>query len=359
MLRLGLVAGTVGQRERARRASTCRSRRARCPTTDMTEHDLVTLASDGERGGGPPASPRASGACTSPSTRPAPTPGRSCTRTAPTPRPGASSASRSTRHRGARRPPGAVYAPCPHRRSDEIASAAVAALGDRGPCCSGATACWRSGDSPRAGARRCRRCGARGRRWPGCCARRGERPRAGQPAPARARHRRRRRRGRSARHRRGAAAAHGARPVLGGVSWERRPIDPRARSARRRARSPTRGARAGRAAAPSAARACAPVACASPRRAWPSCSARRRCWSTPTPARPCWPTASRPRWRELDCDLAVFVDVGGDVLAARRRAGAGQPALRLDPARRGGARCSDAEGRRCWAACSGSAATAS
>ena len=132
------------------------------------------------------------------------------------------------RHRGARGAAGgevltARFAPT---GTDEIADRGREALGDRRAVLLAATAWWRWARRPLRPRRRASRSSARPRSR-GCCARDRRRPAALALAPpARARHRRRRRRRRRARHRRGLPAAHGAEPVVGGVTWERRPIDP-------------------------------------------------------------------------------------------------------------------------------------
>ena len=67
----------------------------------------------------------------------------------------------------------------------------------------------------------------------------------------------------------------GAEPIVGGVTWERRVIDP---APGPRSEAEIEGARTLAPAVMAArARACAPAACASRRRAWPSCSARTPC----------------------------------------------------------------------------------
>ena len=106
----------------------------------------------------------------------------------------------------------------------------------------------------------------------------------------------------------------GAEPLVGGLSWERRPIDPVPGP---RSADEIEGAEplapgvllAGRA------RACGAATCTSPSRGWRRSWTGRRCWSRSTTARRRSPPDWRRRSPQLSGDLLVFVDVGGDVLA--------------------------------------------
>ena len=119
-------------------------------------------------------------------------------------------------------------------------------------------------------------------------------------------------------------APHGAEPIVGGVTWERRPIDPNPGRGRR-TRSRERGGLLRACSRPAAPRACARAGSCSRSRGWPSCSARRRCSWTPRSGPPAIADGLAAAAAELGADLIVFVDVGGDALAHGDEPGLASP----------------------------------
>ena len=143
--------------------------------------------------------------------------------------------------------------------------------------------------------------------------------------PAGDRHRGRRRRSGRARHGGGVPRRRAPQPVVGGVTWERRPIDPRARAARRvrdRGRAPARARRHGRRARHARARQRRAVRrVADGRAARRGDRARGRARSARADAR----RRHRGAAAELGADLVVFLDVGGDALAHGDEPGLASP----------------------------------
>jgi ribulose-5-phosphate 4-epimerase/fuculose-1-phosphate aldolase len=117
---------------------------------------------------------------------------------------------------------------------------------------------------------------------------------------------------------------HGASPVLGGVTWERRPIDPRPGP---RPEAEIEGARRlapGVLAASAATKvAGSGVLFAESRMA--GLLGEETVLVDPTPGPQAVAAGLRAAMRRLECDLAVFVDVGGDVLAHGDEPGLGSP----------------------------------
>jgi hypothetical protein len=117
---------------------------------------------------------------------------------------------------------------------------------------------------------------------------------------------------------------HGARPVLGGTTWERRPIDPRPGP---RPAAEIEGART---LAPGVLAASAAtkvegsgVLFAESRMA--GLLGEETVLVDPTPSPLTIAHGLLAAMRELECDLAIFVDVGGDVLAHGDEPGLGSP----------------------------------
>jgi ribulose-5-phosphate 4-epimerase/fuculose-1-phosphate aldolase len=117
---------------------------------------------------------------------------------------------------------------------------------------------------------------------------------------------------------------HRAMPVLGGVTWERRPIDPRPGP---RPEAEIEGARPlapGVLAASAATKvAGSGVLFAESRMA--GLLGEETVLVDPTPGARTVAAGLLAAMRQLDCDLAVFVDVGGDVLAHGDEPGLGSP----------------------------------
>ena len=184
---------------------------------------------------------------------------------------------------------------------------------------------------------------------------------AGSPATARARHGWRRRRGRSARHRRvlpplRRRRSRGRRRS----SWERRADRPGAGAAP--SRDEIVGGRGARARRPAAD---ARHPRARPRRrlrrveVWPRFLGQRNgARSTSIPGRARSPASLERAVERLGCDLVVFIDVGGDVVAQGHEAGPVEPAVRRGDAGRG-VEARRRRRTRCWRGSSGSAATPS
>jgi hypothetical protein len=117
---------------------------------------------------------------------------------------------------------------------------------------------------------------------------------------------------------------HGARPVLGGVTWERRPVDPRPGP---RPEAEIEGARriAPAVFAASAATRVAGSGVLFAESRMAGLLGEETVLVDPTPGASAVAAGLRAAMRRLDCDLAVFVDVGGDVLAHGDEPGLGSP----------------------------------
>jgi ribulose-5-phosphate 4-epimerase/fuculose-1-phosphate aldolase len=117
---------------------------------------------------------------------------------------------------------------------------------------------------------------------------------------------------------------HGARPVLGGVTWERRPIDPRPGPRHEAEIENARRLAPGVLAASAATRvAGSGVLFAESRMA--GVLGEETVLVDPGPAPRTIAASLLAAMRALECDLAVFVDVGGDVLAHGDEPGLGSP----------------------------------
>jgi ribulose-5-phosphate 4-epimerase/fuculose-1-phosphate aldolase len=117
---------------------------------------------------------------------------------------------------------------------------------------------------------------------------------------------------------------HGARPVLGGVTWERRPIDPRPGP---RPEAEIEGARrlAPAVLAASAATRVAGSGVLFAESRMAGLLGAETVLVDPTLGPRTVAAGVRAAMRQLECDLAVFVDVGGDVLAHGDEPGLGSP----------------------------------
>jgi hypothetical protein len=117
---------------------------------------------------------------------------------------------------------------------------------------------------------------------------------------------------------------HGARPVLGGVSWERRPIDPSPGPRREEEIEGARRLGPGVLAASSETRVRGgEVRFAESRMA--GVLGDETVLVDPTGGPATIARGLRAAMRELECDLAIFIDVGGDVLARGDEHGLGSP----------------------------------
>jgi ribulose-5-phosphate 4-epimerase/fuculose-1-phosphate aldolase len=117
---------------------------------------------------------------------------------------------------------------------------------------------------------------------------------------------------------------HGAGPVLGGVTWERRPIDPRPGPRPEAEVEDARPLAPGVLAASADTRAAGSgVLFAESRVA--GLLGEETVLVDPTPGPATIAAGLLAAMRHLDCDLAIFIDVGGDVLAFGDEPGLGSP----------------------------------
>ncbi len=308
MLRRGLVEGTSGNVS-ARQGELVLITPSALQYTDMTEEDLVTLASDGEvvAGHREPSSERLVHLAVY-AARPD---ARALVHT---------HSAHATAWSFLGEPLGQVLtAPFAPSGSEEIANAAVAALGDREAVLLGSHGVLGVGDSPEQALAVCAGVEREAEQAWGLLApvARSRRPLVlgiggggdvvGALATAEA-----------------LRLRHGARPVLGGVSWERRPIDPepgpRAAAEIADARELAPGVLL---AGPDTRVRASGVRFAEARMA--ELLGEETVLVDPNPGAAVLADGLEAALAELGCDLAVFVDVGGDVLAHGDEPGLASP----------------------------------